>query len=677
MPDENNLPLEMLRRSKIGILPYLRNPDGHPEYQYYGLGDSPNWSTQCTAKAFAAFAEMAANGDEAALPIAKNLLHYLLETHLSGSFHGVDGLQWGNTWISSLALERVLFAVDGIADRLTEADFSALRRVILHEAEYLMIHPITAEIDSGANNKNRPEANIWNGGMLLRAALHYPDALRSSEYFSRGLEFFVNGICLPSDTDPRLRGANFTENFGLNHHCYLNVGYMAICLSNIAITHFMFKDQGKTAPEEIYRHAAELWNVVKSFIFPDGRLFRIGGDSRIRYTYCQLYLPLIALWAEDYLGDGDAPEILNQSLLLLKQDQDASRGTTFFGKRLGHLRHDSYQYYCRLESDAFAMLAFTAHYLNRTAKKTVPQPARLMVWSDDFHGAGFLRSSRSFRSWCAKGADGPLALCVPPESSDLAEWKHQLTGEFITPAPSVAKPVRQNIQMQGNAFVANCENLRVAPGYAEGEATNIFARQQFAVAALPDDATLIVLEYSTVLREITFDRITGIDWKVPNDLFNRNRRIYAHAAFQCELNTPASSDEVIDCGGDRLTVDDRLSLFLLYGADRLKIRRFPQRNIGTFRYPVLNSLYADVIGFEAPPRRARSGEVLLDTGCAISTVNTAEAQNICFSKLDLPGKCRGVEFMSWDGIKYRFAANFGESPLAGLEPGTAQLDILK
>ena len=51
-----DLPLDMLRMCRPGILPFLREPAGHPEYCYYGLGDSPNWSTQCTAKAFAAFA---------------------------------------------------------------------------------------------------------------------------------------------------------------------------------------------------------------------------------------------------------------------------------------------------------------------------------------------------------------------------------------------------------------------------------------------------------------------------------------------------------------------------------------------------------------------------------------------------------------------------------------------
>ena len=83
-----------------------------------------------------------------------------------------------------------------------------------------------------------------------------------------------------------------------------------------------------------------------------------------------------------------------------------------------------------------------------------------------------------------------------------------------------------------------------------------------------------------------------------------------------------------------------------------------------------------MIGFEAAPRRARAGEVLLDTGCAVSAVNAAEAGEIRFRKLDMPGLCRGVDFFSCNGVKYRFTANFGDAALDGLEAGSARLDVL-
>ncbi|MBQ6473811.1 MAG: hypothetical protein IJJ33_17625 [Victivallales bacterium] len=682
-------PLEMLRACCPGIEPYLREPPGHPEYCFYGLGDSPNWSTQCTAKAFVAYGELAAHGDAGSGRLALRLLRYLLATHKSGEFPCVDGLHWGNTWISALSLERTLFVADSLETLLTDADRAAIRRVILNEADYLLTHPILADIDA-STNRNRPEANIWNGGMLLRAALEYPDAPRAAEYHARGLESFVNGICLPGDADNRLHGANFTENYALNHHCYLNVGYMAICLSDIGITHFMFRDAGREAPAEVYHHAAELWRVLKSFIFPDGRLCRVGGDSRIRYAYCQLYLPLIAAWAEDYLGDADAPAIYQGALELLAKDQRESGGQAFFKARLSRLEHDSYQYYCRLESDAFAMLAFAAHYEGMVRHRHRPQPPSPTAWTDAFHGAAFLRSPRCIRSWCAKGADGPLALCLPVGSSDLGEWLHNLTGEVVTPAPSVAQPVRQAVTMREECFVAASENVRVASPFAEGEEISTFLRQQFAVAALPDGATVLLLEYTTVLREITFDRITGIDWKIPNDLFNGYRRRYQSEGLDRILEFPVGRDSdqgwsignplhfrhtTLDSGGALVTVDDRVSLRLLYGAETLRIRRDQGRNVLATRWiPPLPSLYVDVVGFEAAPRRARAGEVLLDTGCAVSALGWRAAQSLQGSPLTMPGLCRGVEILAADGKAYRLTANFGKESAAGLAPGAVLLE---
>src|SRR5690606_9322235 len=88
----------------------------------------------------------------------------------------------------------------------------------------------------------------------------------------------------------RFRGANFFPNLALDHHHYLNVGYMVICLSNIAMLHYSFQRAGRPRPQTLYRRSADLWQVVQRMIFADGRLCRVGGDSRVRYCYCQDYL---------------------------------------------------------------------------------------------------------------------------------------------------------------------------------------------------------------------------------------------------------------------------------------------------------------------------------------------------------------------------------------------------
>ena len=125
----NDLTNVMLKDSYQSIIPYLRVPAGRPDWFYYGVGDSGNWSTQCTAKCFSAMAVMAKDNPEAG-KIAHSLFRYLINTHLSGTTFCVNNLRWGNTWISALSLERVLFATDCIKDLLTDEDKAQLRKVL-------------------------------------------------------------------------------------------------------------------------------------------------------------------------------------------------------------------------------------------------------------------------------------------------------------------------------------------------------------------------------------------------------------------------------------------------------------------------------------------------------------------------------------------------------------------
>src|SRR5690606_29330662 len=144
----------------------------------------------------------------------------------------------------------------------------------------------------------------------------------------RACEFFVNGVSIAADAADervidgkpireRFRGANFFDSYALDHHGYLNVGYMVICTSNAAILHFDLARAGLAAPESLHHHQADLWEVIRSMIFADGRLARIGGDSRVRYTYCQEYLLPSLLYAADQFDDRHAMELLDGQLRLI------------------------------------------------------------------------------------------------------------------------------------------------------------------------------------------------------------------------------------------------------------------------------------------------------------------------------------------------------------------------
>src|SRR5690606_33069522 len=96
---------------------------------------------------------------------------------------------------------------------------------------------------------NDPESNIWNGALLWRVAKMYPEAPEVEAWTKRALEFLATGISTEADLDREdlwdgypfkelCKGPNFFPNYALDHHQYFNLGYMVICLSNVAMAHF-------------------------------------------------------------------------------------------------------------------------------------------------------------------------------------------------------------------------------------------------------------------------------------------------------------------------------------------------------------------------------------------------------------------------------------------------------
>lgn len=254
---------------------------------------------------------------EKVLEQALGMLRYTLATHVTGDFVCTDGQQWGHNWIYVLGVERMFHGIEAIEPFLTQEDRDGLRKMVLSECDFLLRE---YPIEAGLVQHNKPESNIWNGAMLYRGAALYPDASNCAAYRKKAQEFFANGISIEVDensdevVDGRrigdmFVGANMFNSYATNHHGYMNVGYMVICLSNIAMLHFFLKGRGVQADDILYHHAYEQWRLIRTCTFEDGRLLRIGGDSRARYCYCQDYaLPMWALVEDKYGEDCSALE---------------------------------------------------------------------------------------------------------------------------------------------------------------------------------------------------------------------------------------------------------------------------------------------------------------------------------------------------------------------------------
>jgi len=660
---------------------------------YYGTGESAHWAVQSNQNVFGALAVLAVSdelekcgqslpmGRAEMIDMARTLFRYSLSTHKTGSMTATDGKQWGRHWISVLGMERMTHGVNAFREYLTEEDRAALRRIVLDEADWrLDQYEIVADPDA-MTGRNKPESNIWNGGFLFRAAFDYPDAPRREEYLEKGKCFLLNGISHPSDkasgtlfSGRPLRewhiGANFTENYSLDHHGYMNVGYSIICLSNIAMLHFNFKELGQPAPEELYLHVGELWNVVKQFFFSDGRLLRIGGDSRARYTYCQAYaLPVFAL-AQDLLRDADAASMEAGYLELIKKEQEENPDGSFYGKRLTALRDKSYYYYTRLESDPFLALSCSAYWRKKFAllqpeKKNAGQDS--FAWGDDFHGADLIRTPAVIRSFVRNGAQGPTALCVPSGRSDMAEWQRELV--FSPGLHWAYRPNKTDVshrkQIPGGFIHCGSSLWQEQHPLGEGEEACPVLESRTAAAALPDGHTMILLEYARMTKETTLYSEKTISLKIPNDVYNGHVRKYEGRNFKAEFHSYPGRHEVTDTRSPYLLIDGVLGIASLYGADSLKIVRSADQLIELHHSRSLTSLYADEICGTVAEGAARflQGTVLADTGCLVSAaVSATELEQLYNSvrKVETEGLLRAVGLTARDGRHCLFVANFGD-----------------
>jgi hypothetical protein len=705
---------------------------GEKGLAFYGTGGHQHWAVQAHCTATAAIAILATDPDldekragESRQQLrrrALSMLRYALYTHKTGSLKGSTGESWGYSWISALALERMAHACTALKPWLTDDDRQRMRKLLIAECDYLLNdYPVVGAIDA-YTGKNKPESNIWNGCLLYRTAIEYPDAPHAAKYRQKATALLLNGISIPSDANSdavysgrKLSqwhvGPNYTEQFGLNHHGYLNLGYMEICLSNVAMLHFYCQANGLPVPEELYHHVERLWALTKSLTFNDGRLWRIGGDTRVRYCYCQDYAFAGLLMISDHLGDPDAERFETGWLSLVAKEQASNPDGAFLSGRLARLREISPFYYCRLEGDRAATMSMGAYYRRLMAKKRppnhqadIPRPSDpdgakrqpvagrrvepLKSWFDEYHGAAMVNGDRRRVSWVWEAAQRPCGTLVPADRSDLVEWQWNLAGLVQGTGGDLTAFLDKGYAMHtfdgGFATAGSyCWNASLNPGEGSASSEEI-ARTRTAMVALPDDATVVVLQQAHARRPVYINRILGLNYNVPNDVFNGGTRQYTfggqdHSIAGAGGASPAVR-EIVACGKN-LRIDGRVSVTALYGAEGLSLFRPGQRNALMSHNkalpavnPAAGNLYCDVVCMAAvDQQRFYDGrQCLYDIGALLAVDFNPSAT--VHSKPD--SSLKVVEVAAADGQRYLVAANFAGESKSLTVPLTGRVEVL-
>jgi len=689
-------------------------PDA-PGLGCFGTGYQ-NWGVQTNQKYLGALAVLAAAqppdgapfSAEQALDRALRALRFSLASHVTGEYHCTDGTQWGRTWISALGIERMMHGVELIDQHLTDADRRRVREVIADEADFQLTPQVEASLWN-AGGHNRPESNIWNGAVCARAALCWPDHPHASKWLERSNLFWLNGISIPADAGdctviagrPVSRwhlGSNFFPNFALDHHGYLNVGYMVICLSNVAMIHYAHVRGGpgrspcQPSPA-LYHHAAELWQLVKRLTFTNGRLARIGGDSRIRYCYCQDYLIPVLAFAADYWHDEHALDLLAGAVELARFEQALNPDGAFHARRLAEIERCNPYYFTRLESDTAVVLSMAAHWLPAAgaspedgagreagAGRVFESPAHLESaaaggWCEPEHGAVFHRCPTRLASWLWRAFDAPQGLCLPPSDGHLAEWQENLAGGIDVLGSRAKRKARlHRIATFDGGFITigSMEvgrDVAMPEGYShvDGEIDH-----RIVFAALPDGHTAVQMELAIVHdRRIYIRSMQGLKLEIPNDVFNGGTRRYKTARETLALQSHEGRRHSINLGSRWVSVDGVIGLAGIYGAESWHVLR-RGHPIGGQPW-AYGSILTDALcfGLRDAPFDVYGPAVLLDDASAI--VSSVDADAICelceqngARPLACAGgnasACRAVAVHGRDARVYAVVANFGDKP---------------
>jgi hypothetical protein len=655
----------LLEKWVDSALRYVYTPPDRTDLECYGTGYN-NWGVQTHQKAFAAFAVLSSKPDahkeKQAIDSGEMLKHSLkmlrfsLESHLEGNYRCLDGTKWGHTWVSTLGLERMAHGIDAVKEYLTDYDRRLLRKVMVSESNYLLddyyrgCPEKKGEIQAGPVENNDPESNIWCGAHLLRTALMYPDEARVKEYVEKGTAFILNGISVSSDAYSKkivngrpvsqwYVGSNFFDSFALNHHRYLNIGYMVICLSNLAMLYFSYRLKAQPVPEFIYRHVMSLWKLVKLCTFPDGRLCRIGGDTRIRYCYCQDYAIPAWLMISDLYGDADCEKFERGWLKTVHKEFAYNGDGSFLSRRCKGILNFSPLYYTRLESDRAVTLSMGAYWRRflkiPSAGKSIIETVK-QTWYDGYHGALMQRGKNRISSFCWRAAQPPQGLCLPADRSDMAEWRWNCAGMLIGLGRENYHRVtgHKEYTFKGGFTTAGQTDLCSEGFIAEGQSgVETLGRHTIVFTALPDDATVIVMQRCiSPSNRVYVKEIKGLLYNVPNDIFNNSYRRYYFEKGRHELKgCGVRRERVVKINSGWINIDNSLGIIGVYGSKDFFIYQPNLRQAGLrlslYESKVLETgLWADEVcyPYKKGTFSVNPDTTLLDIGCVIITGQTAE-----------------------------------------------------
>ncbi|WP_232426709.1 hypothetical protein [Teredinibacter turnerae] len=378
---------------------------------------------------------------------AAQAIAYLIQGHLTGTGHCVDGKQWGAHWQSAWWANKLVQGAKLIWARLTDEARAGVNKVLVFEAD----RHLERLVPSGTFLDTKAEENAWDAEILAAACSHLPEHPNAAQWRAKAIEFNFNTLSVAHDTrdESLVDGAavkdnvytcnlhsDFTiENHGASHFCYI-----ASPLLSVTWSFYSYTSAGQVPPAALFHHVNDFWQLSKS-TFLDSRFAYIGGKDWARYTYGLYFIVPALVMLQSQFADADARYIEQSRVRTLADEHTDNADGSFFGKRVTHniFRGQPPKY----ESDCYTTLAL-AYLLHKSLATTKQAPT-----ADEFRrstarrhsspesSTNFIANANFFSSFSWRTLEGydPIALFVPRGCDDMAEWSANNLVGYVRPVP--------------------------------------------------------------------------------------------------------------------------------------------------------------------------------------------------------------------------------------------------
>ncbi|NOY82985.1 MAG: hypothetical protein GXP31_18460 [Kiritimatiellaeota bacterium] len=515
---------------------------------------------------------------------ARAAIRYMTRTHVSGDLPCNNGKPWGNHWQSAWWTAKMAAGVQLLGDRLSPREKAAVKRVVTHEADRHLARPAP----SGLRNDTKAEENAWDSEILAWASGLYPEHPHASAWERKAREFFINTLSVAADrTDATLvdgrpvRDQVYTQNvhpeFTIENHGAYHFGYMACPLHSLTWAWNAYVRTGRRPPQALFHHFRDVWNTIRHTALYNGRFAYLGGKDWARYAYGLYFVmpPLVLLGNE--FGDADARLLERQRFRTFEWEQRGNGDGGFFGDRFTHdaVRGWPSEY----ETDAACLLAL-CRLMHRGRLLIAPstpesfQQSVTGVFSSRSCEWTLARTPKAFAafSWRTLDRVHQMGIFVPAGCDDMAEWApDNLLGSLRIRGENLRERTVEHRERLGPvAFTtAGVIQHRIRGTVA--------ATRSLCFAALPTHGAAVLIDFCVANRDIIVDGRAGLDFRLPNDIFNGNSRTLTWSGGHTRLRGVGGTPHKIAAVTPWLNVDGKLGLVCL-GNDRLTIHDVTARN---------------------------------------------------------------------------------------------------